>query len=570
MNERNLKGKDQEVFYQRLYKKDRDLQVYAQPVGTAKRTYSAGGLGQLADALSEFNNGLKEWANLQKIQQKENEVKAEADYVRGVKEKPSSFLNIGLGYDAKWETMKGIDLGIQYYNQLQSNIEARKSEIYSIDDDKERNKILAKIKEETYNSVFSGDNHSDYRLAGASDYLKYGEAYLQKTFLDASVKKEKEKRINAISSLIVDEVISNKGGDYNTPIDPIKMKTSIDELYKKIIKDNEKSLVSISRDEYSSIVIDNIGTTAIEYAKKGEIDKATDLLQVFKQKGDGGFSLDEIKDNEGKYKFRDKIYNYEQVVAHEIEKYERKLEKAQKKLEEETTKRYITEALKKTTQEDLQLLIDAAQKDNNAPLTAITTLYSLMRQEAYAQTDNNKLVEIEAKLRADDPIFRGSKGLKTLLTYTKEANFNTNDTKHALALWEQNENERKAKASVGSTKKDEDEKFYASMLDKILPSKIGGIAGKYDTEINYDKYTAIIQYHNLVKKGVSPAEAYTEVLRTLPNLKQKMREKVKETKDKLKEFYPKLSNPKDKMSTQDKKDIKMLYEQHKMYEELSK
>ena len=245
-------------------------------------------------------------------------------------------------------------------------------------------------------------------------------------------------------------------------------------------------------------------------------------------------------------------------------------EKLKKKLEEETTKRYITEALKKTTQEDLQLLIDAAQKDNNAPLTVITTLYSLMRQEAYAQTDNNKLVEIEAKLRADDPIFRGSKGLKTLLTYTKEANFNTNDTKHALALWEQNENERKAKASVGSTKKDEDEKFYASMLDKILPSKIGGIAGKYDTEINYDKYTAIIQYHNLVKKGVSPAEAYTEVLRTLPNLKQKMREKVKETKDKLKEFYPKLSNPKDKMSTQDKKDIKMLYEQHKMYEELSK
>lgn len=551
-------GKDQEVFYQRVYRKDRDLHVYANPVGEAKRSYSAGTLGDIAQALAGFNEGLKEWVNLQRIQKEENTVKAMADYAKGASDKPSSFLNIGVGYDEKWETLKGSDLGIQYNNLLKYNIEARKADIYSADD-KTRAQILDDIKKEAYETIFAGRNHSDYTMAGAYDHIKNGDDILQKIALDASIKQEKEKRFNSISSIITNTLLNNEEV-LNNPLDA---KKRLDEFYAKIIKDNEKSAVSISRDEFSHIVIDNIGVTAIELAKKGEVNKATSLLQIFKQKGDGGFSLDEIKNSEGNYKFKGKISDIEQVVAHELDLYERKLEKQQKQLKEDLHHYYVSQALSLHSQEDLRQLIDLARKDDNVDVATVEELYRLMTKESYNQTDTNKLVDIYANLISDVK-YRGMDGLKILLKEMKNAEFDTSEVKRALSIWRNNQDERKRELERGRDKKDEDFGFYLGLLREALPDTITNPNNIFEKIPNNKRFISLIDYYNKVRiQGIHPSKAYTEIMRDVDGFKDIMMEEQVKITNSLRKYFKEPKNWKD-IPIEDKSEIINKYIQNEM------
>ena len=71
-----------------------------------------GNANALVKTLKTFQQGVGTYSTLQDMQQKDNALKAKADYVKAggdeaFKDKPASILNLGAGYDEAWDTLEG-------------------------------------------------------------------------------------------------------------------------------------------------------------------------------------------------------------------------------------------------------------------------------------------------------------------------------------------------------------------------------------------------------------------------------------------------------------------------------
>ncbi|SNB45693.1 hypothetical protein [Geobacter sp. DSM 9736] len=260
--------------------------------------------------------------SIQKAYKEENAQKGKADAVQGKPyEEPEGFLNTGYGYREAYEVTQGEAKGLEFRKEYLTKLK----ENNYFQNDPEPQKAHDKFFQELYGHHFSSVGTNSTIMFGASEQLKQAQVEGSIEFQKASYDTAKTSFTNSISQMQQDHLFTYARGA-RTEEDIANLRRLMNDDWALKVKPTN----FVTRDEYSRMVVANIGAVAVKIAQDPNktsseaLSEAHRLLSLYDSPDpDTKQSWSTMVDAEGKLKFRGDIEHIEKRITdiqHEREK----------------------------------------------------------------------------------------------------------------------------------------------------------------------------------------------------------------------------------------------------------
>lgn len=296
-----------------------NLKVQARPTDPYVKPAVDPNLASFVDSLkniSEITNG---YINVQRAYKESNAQQGKADARLGKPmSEPEGFLNGGYGYKEAYNITQGENKGLEFRKEYLAKLEENN---YFQNDPGTAQAAQDKFFQDLYTHHFSSVGNNPEIMFGASEEIKQAQVLGSVAFQKATYNTAKTSLVNSVSNLQQDHLFTYAKGNQS--------EDSLGDL-RRLLSDDWNLRVKpsnmMTRDEYSTTVVNNIGIAALKLAQDPTLTTSQAMTQAHKLMSlydtpdpDTKQSWSSMVDGTGALKFRSKIEEVTQQINNRIE-----------------------------------------------------------------------------------------------------------------------------------------------------------------------------------------------------------------------------------------------------------
>ncbi|BCS53304.1 hypothetical protein [Geobacter sp. SVR] len=292
-----------------------NLKIQARPTDPYKRPEVSPDVASFVDALKNVDKITNGFIQIQKAYKDENALQGKADAIAGKPyQEPEGFLNNGYGYREAYDVTQGEAKGLEFRKEYLLKLKENNYFQNQPDPQGAHDKFF----QDLYTHHFSAVGNNPTIMFGASEQLKQAQVEGSMEFQKASYDTAKTSFTNSISQMQQDHLYTYAKGA-KTEEDIANLRRLMGDDWALKVKPTN----FVTRDEYSRMVVANIGATAMKIAQDQTIPASEALTQAHKLLSlydapdpDTKQSWSTMVDAEGKLKFRPDIEHIQSRITH--------------------------------------------------------------------------------------------------------------------------------------------------------------------------------------------------------------------------------------------------------------